>query len=485
MRPVCSRRTPATRPTTSSGPCGPRCWGVAVPSGANGRGARFFDTGDKFRFFSMVRDLMLWMEDVIRLIEAQEKPRDVSSVELLMNNHQGIKAEIDARNDSFTACIELGKSLLARKHYASEEIKEKLLQLTDKRKDMIDKWEDRWEWLRLILEVHQFSRDAGVAEAWLLGQEPYLSAGSMGQSVDEVEKLIKRHEAFEKSAATWEERFSALERLTTLELLEVRRQQEEEERRRKPPTPEPLVEDGEVQREGEQVTQNGLPSDQDSPRDGGEIVNGVAERSSKEPSPIPSPTSDRRAKGGSQASTLPAKGQDSPAAQLEGLLHRKHEWEGHNKKASNRSWHNVYCVINNQEMGFYKDNKNASQGIPYHNEIPVSLREAVCEVATDYKKKKHVFKLKVTDGNEYLFQAKDDEEMNTWIQAIQNASMGSASSDKSEITPSSNQSTPATSRAQTLPATVTLTTESSPGKREKDKEKDKEKRFSLFSKKKQ
>ncbi|XP_076146024.1 spectrin beta chain, non-erythrocytic 1 isoform X3 [Alosa pseudoharengus] len=451
----------------------------------DGRRVRLLDTGDKFRFFSMVRDLMLWMEDVIRLIEAQEKPRDVSSVELLMNNHQGIKAEIDARNDSFTACIELGKSLLARKHYASEEIKEKLLQLTDKRKDMIDKWEDRWEWLRLILEVHQFSRDAGVAEAWLLGQEPYLSAGSMGQSVDEVEKLIKRHEAFEKSAATWEERFSALERLTTLELLEVRRQQEEEERRRKPPTPEPLVEDGEVQREGEQVTQNGLPSDQDSPRDGGEIVNGVAERSSKEPSPIPSPTSDRRAKGGSQASTLPAKGQDSPAAQLEGLLHRKHEWEGHNKKASNRSWHNVYCVINNQEMGFYKDNKNASQGIPYHNEIPVSLREAVCEVATDYKKKKHVFKLKVTDGNEYLFQAKDDEEMNTWIQAIQNASMGSASSDKSEITPSSNQSTPATSRAQTLPATVTLTTESSPGKREKDKEKDKEKRFSLFSKKKQ
>lgn len=64
--------------------------------------------------------------------------------------------------------------------------------------------------------MHQFSRDAGVAEAWLLGQEPYLSSREMGQNVDEVEKLIKRHEAFEKSAATWEERFSALERLTTV-----------------------------------------------------------------------------------------------------------------------------------------------------------------------------------------------------------------------------------------------------------------------------
>uniref|UniRef100_A0A673BLA2 Spectrin beta chain n=1 Tax=Sphaeramia orbicularis TaxID=375764 RepID=A0A673BLA2_9TELE len=442
-----------------------------------GRRVKLVDTGDKFRFFSMVRDLMLWMEDVIRLIEAQEKPRDVSSVELLMNNHQGIKAEIDARNDSFTTCIELGKALLARKHYASDEIKEKLLQLTDKRKDMIDKWEDRWEWLRLVLEVHQFSRDAGVAEAWLLGQEPYLSSREMGQSVDEVEKLIKRHEAFEKSAATWEERFAALERLTTMELLEVRRRQEEEERRRQPPTTEAPPTDA-AARIGQIHVSSVGPTSLNSPLcfqdnvEGGEVVNGVSE-----PSPAGSPGASRKAKA-SQAATLPAKSQqDTPTSQLEGFLHRKHEWEGHNKKASSRSWHNVYCVINQQEMGFYKDQKSASQGIPYHSEIPISLKDAVCEVATDYKKKKHVFKLKITDGNEYLFQAKDDEEMNTWISAITSAKSG----EKSDVTPSSHSTPAPGARAQTLPASVaTATAESSPGKREKDKEK----RFSLFSKKK-
>uniref|UniRef100_A0A803Y8T6 Spectrin beta chain n=1 Tax=Meleagris gallopavo TaxID=9103 RepID=A0A803Y8T6_MELGA len=331
----------------------------ALLDACEGRRVRLVDTGDKFRFFSMVRDLMLWMEDVIRQIEAQEKPRDVSSVELLMNNHQGIKAEIDARNDSFTTCIELGKSLLARKHYASEEIKEKLLQLTEKRKEMIDKWEDRWEWLRLILEVHQFSRDASVAEAWLLGQEPYLSSREIGQSVDEVEKLIKRHEAFEKSAATWDERFAALERLTT-------------------------------------VSAGGVAETAET----NEMVNGAADQrtSSKESSPVPSPTADRKATAAIQAqtaATLPAKTQEIPSAQMEGFLHRKHEWETHSKKASSRSWHNVYCVINNQEMGFYKDSKAAASGIPYHNEIPVSLKEAVCEIAVDYKKKKHVFKLSI------------------------------------------------------------------------------------------
>ncbi|CAN9510001.1 unnamed protein product [Ophioblennius macclurei] len=451
----------------------------------NARRLHLLDTADKFRFFSLVRDLLLWMEDVIRLIEAQENPRDVSSVELLMNNHQGIKAEIDARNDSFTCCIELGKSLLARKHFSSEEIKEKLLQLTDKRKEMIDKWEDRWEWLRLILEVHQFSRDAGVAEAWLLGQESYLSSREVGHSVDEVEKLIKRHEAFEKSAATWEERFSALERLTTLELLEVRRQQQEEEeemrRRSAPPVSEEVQQqqDEALQKVQSPSLQNGESPEQESSLDGadqGVLVNGVTERSSKETSPTPSPTSGRKSK--SQSSTLPAKNPES-SSQLEGLLHRKHEWEGHNKKASNRSWHNVYCVINRQEIGFYKDSKAAAQGVPYHNQVPVNLKDATCDVATNYKKKKHVFKLKLTDGNEFLFQAKDEEEMSTWIQGILNAAM--EHSDQ----PSSQPGTPVSGRAQTLPAAVTLPSESSPGKREKDKEKEKEKRFSIFSKKKQ
>lgn len=66
------------------------------------------------------------------------------------------------------------------------------------------------------MEVYQFARDAAVAEAWLIAQEPYLLSSELGHTIDEVENLIKKHEAFEKSAAAQEERFSALERLTTV-----------------------------------------------------------------------------------------------------------------------------------------------------------------------------------------------------------------------------------------------------------------------------
>jgi len=37
-------------------------------------------------------------------------------------------------------------------------------------------------------------------------------------TIDQVENLIKKHEAFEKSAIAQEERFCALERLTTVRI---------------------------------------------------------------------------------------------------------------------------------------------------------------------------------------------------------------------------------------------------------------------------
>merc|ERR1711970_1605699 len=207
-----------------------RAW-MELQAIGDSRRSKLNDTGNLFRFFAIVRNLMLWMDDLMRQMSTSEKPRDVSGVELLMNNHQGHKAEIDAREDNFGDLYSLGKELLSMSHYASNEIKEKLRELTDKRNGMIHRWEERWEHLQLILEVYQFARDAAVAEAWLIAQDPYLKSDEFGQSIDEVENLIKKHEAFEKAAAAQEERFAALERLTTFELKDMKRRQDEEQLR--------------------------------------------------------------------------------------------------------------------------------------------------------------------------------------------------------------------------------------------------------------
>ncbi|KAG7470716.1 hypothetical protein MATL_G00116770 [Megalops atlanticus] len=185
---------------------------------------------DKLRFFSMVRDLIMWMDSIICQIGTGEKPRDVSSVEVLMNYHQGLKSEVEARNKNMLQCVEMGKTLLAARNPAAEEIREKLDKVLAKQRELTEKWDKHWEALQHMLEVHQFAQEAVVAEAWLTAQEPFLNSKELGGSVDEVEQLIRRHEAFRKAAATWEERFSSLRRLTTVEKLKA-------EQSKLPPTP--------------------------------------------------------------------------------------------------------------------------------------------------------------------------------------------------------------------------------------------------------
>lgn len=48
--------------------------------------------------------------------------RDVSSVEVLMNYHQGLKSEIETRSRNIAACAELGKALVLNKSPAAEEV---------------------------------------------------------------------------------------------------------------------------------------------------------------------------------------------------------------------------------------------------------------------------------------------------------------------------------------------------------------------------
>ncbi|XP_054154264.1 spectrin beta chain-like isoform X2 [Oppia nitens] len=408
------------------------------------RRVKLEDTGDLYRFLNMVRDLILWMDDVVRQMNTSEKPRDVSGVELLMNNHQSLKAEIDAREDNFATCVGLGKELLARSHYASNEIKEKLLGLTNQRSALMNRWEERWEHLQLILEVYQFARDAAVAEAWLVAQDPYLLSQELGHTIDEVDQLIKKHEAFEKSASAQEERFAALERLTTFELKEYKKQEEEAaERRRQDETtklrPQKSISPEEQQYDRADSADAGVDSE---PQIEERIETPKRSKRSRSKSPF---SSWRRKKSPYYDTDESSMSERYSTADedvlLEGALNRKHEWESTTKKANNRSWDKVYMILKSGQLLAYKDQKHFRQEPEniYRNETPIDLKGVVVEVAANYTKKKHVFRLKLPNGAEYLFQAKEDDEMNLWINRIQSA-----------IT--ETETSPGPSRSQTMPA---------------------------------
>jgi spectrin beta len=231
-----------------------------------------------------------------------------------------------------------------------------------------------------------------VAEAWLIAQDPYLKSDEFGQSIDEVENLIKKHEAFEKAAAAQEERFAALERLTTFELKDMKRRQEEEQRQQ---------------------------------MDTLERQKAESRYSRDQPDTRSDTSSIRETKSGD--------------GELEGMLVRKHEWESTTKKASNRSWDRICVVMKQSKIFFYKDQKTyrTRPEETFRGEAAIDLLDGSAEAATDYTKKKHVFRLRLANGGDYLFQAHDDDEMTPWVNCINQVAMDDAGpSSKSQTLPS-------------------------------------------------
>merc|ERR1712176_186207 len=244
-----------------------------------------------------------------------------------------------------------------------------------------------------------------------------------GHSIDEVENLIKKHEAFEKAAAAQEERFHALERLTTFELKDMGRRQDEEQQRQ-----QDIIEKQKAAEKERIARQSRDQTDTKSE------TWGLRETSSP---PTPSMTRPPASSGPTSPSSPMSYGKEAGDEELEGILVRKHEWESTTKKASNRSWEKICVVLKGHRIYFYKDQKSyrSHPEETFKSESPVDLLGGNAEVATDYVKREHVFRLRLANGGDYLFQATTAGEMTNWVTAINQAAEVDAGEGRSQTLP--------------------------------------------------
>ncbi|XP_032239849.2 spectrin beta chain isoform X2 [Nematostella vectensis] len=374
---------------------------------------KLHDADDLYRFLIAVQDQMLWMNDMLKHILTYEKAKDVSGVEVLMDQHQSRHVEIEGREESFFGVIKMGEQLLAKSHYASAEIREKINMLHRHKDEMLLEWKKRWEHLGLILEVMQFARDAYTAEAWIMAQESYLRNENLGIDLAEVEKLLEKHGNFEKVVAAQEERFLALERLTQFELREAQRRQEEKAQRER--EERERIEREERERQAAHERQQREEAEQRK-REEEERRREEEEKKAKE-----NGEEDITASAARDVESRPGAGEEKDheeeEGKMEGYLHRKPTMDGPNRKAAIRQWKQYYVILRDMELHFFKDQKSARND--HAAAHPLATLDSVCEVASDYTKRKHVFRFRVSNGQEFLFQAKDEEDMNIWIKHVQ------------------------------------------------------------------
>uniref|UniRef100_A0A672M0G0 Spectrin alpha chain, non-erythrocytic 1-like n=1 Tax=Sinocyclocheilus grahami TaxID=75366 RepID=A0A672M0G0_SINGR len=180
------------------------------------RHTRLNDSYRLQRFTADFRDLTSWVTEMKALINADELANDVAGAEALLDRHQEHKGEIDAHEDSFKSTDEAGQALLNTGHYASEEVKEKLGILSEEKVSLLELWELRRQQYEQCMDLQLFYRDTEQVDNWMSKQEAFLLNEDLGDSLDSVEALLKKHEDFEKSLSAQEEKITLLSRRNAL-----------------------------------------------------------------------------------------------------------------------------------------------------------------------------------------------------------------------------------------------------------------------------
>ncbi|PVD22109.1 hypothetical protein C0Q70_17913 [Pomacea canaliculata] len=179
------------------------------------RKSRLDDSYYLHRFLADFRDLVSWISDMKAIISADELAKDVAGAEALLERHQEHKGEIDAHEDSFQSCAEAGEHLVKSDHYAADDVREKLAILESEKRSLLELWEEKRILYEQCMDLQLFVRDTEQADAWMTKQEAFLVNEDLGDSLDSVEALSKKHDDFEKSLAAQEEKIKALDEFAT------------------------------------------------------------------------------------------------------------------------------------------------------------------------------------------------------------------------------------------------------------------------------
>ncbi|XP_065894234.1 spectrin beta chain, non-erythrocytic 1-like isoform X3 [Dysidea avara] len=445
-------------------------------------------------FLNEFRDHSSWISDMRAQIVSDETAKDVAAAESQLARHADLKAEVDAREDRFVNIKSTSDTLIKQGHFAKQEISTKMSELSSRHAELHETLKQRKKQINHCLDMQHFKREAEQAEQWIAMRDQLLNTEDLGDSLDAVEELLKKHEDFEKLLLAQEERFTQLNRETQLEaeermtreeeekrrqleeqekILELQRQHQLQEEERKKKLREEMIrkenkrmaeeqklkmqKDAEIlkqklleeqkrREEQEQLAAEAKIARQEEDKHHElEMEKDVMELTETEMlfavqgNELPEEEDITDTDGPQQSDFIPPPPMDilsfpsSPPefvedamdlypggdCDKEGMLQRKNDLDEGGRKAAMRSWRQYYAVLSGQQLYFYKDRKDYQQELPAAPSL--SLTQGQCELATDYVKKKNTLRLRLFNGAEYLFTARDEADCISWINHINTA----------------------------------------------------------------
>uniref|UniRef100_UPI0037E8FE98 spectrin beta chain, non-erythrocytic 5 n=1 Tax=Semicossyphus pulcher TaxID=241346 RepID=UPI0037E8FE98 len=167
----------------------------------------------RYQFLNTAKDYLLWCSQLIGAMAAEESISDVATADLQLAQHQQLWAEMEARQETYQQTLDVGEELHNQDRSNRKEVLEKLEALQAERGKLEQQWNQKQRWLETVHLEQVFYRDVNSMDKTSSSQEILLQNSTLGNTVDETEGLIKRHEAFEKLLNTQEDKLSSLKEL--------------------------------------------------------------------------------------------------------------------------------------------------------------------------------------------------------------------------------------------------------------------------------
>uniref|UniRef100_A0A3P8T408 Spectrin, beta, non-erythrocytic 5 n=1 Tax=Amphiprion percula TaxID=161767 RepID=A0A3P8T408_AMPPE len=150
------------------------------------------------------QDFLLWCSQLIGSMAAGREHQRRGTADLQLAQHQQLWAEMEARQETYQQNVS---------YLCFFQVLEKLEALQAERDKLEDKWKKKQSWLETVHLEQIFYRDISSMDKTSNSQEILLQSSTLGNTVDETDGLIKRHEAFEKLLGLQEDKISSLKDL--------------------------------------------------------------------------------------------------------------------------------------------------------------------------------------------------------------------------------------------------------------------------------
>jgi spectrin beta len=158
---------------------------------------------DSHKFESLYRDLLNFAQTLTSRMSKLETARDTAQAQILLNDHDELRLEIDARKTKFDQLFSLAKLI-------DDDISEKTDRIGVERSKLEETWTKKKVYLDQLIDLMIFLRDVANLDSICARQETILSKVEAGEDVEECIHWTKKHSDLLKVIDNQEEKFSTI-----------------------------------------------------------------------------------------------------------------------------------------------------------------------------------------------------------------------------------------------------------------------------------